>query len=52
MCPLLMTKLFGIKQGHFFFVIYTKGFCLYIIVCQNVFWLIKEQMDILGSNPG
>ena len=47
-----MTKLFVIKQGHFFFVIYHKGFCYYNVVHQNVLWLIKEQVDILPQRPG
>ena len=52
MCPSLMKKLFVIKQGHFFFVIYHKGFCFFKhVVCQNVLWLIKEEMDILQHRP-
>ena len=46
-----MTKLFVIKQGHFFFVIYHKGFCYYN-VCQIVSLLIKEQMEIFPQQPG
>ena len=51
MCPYLITKLFANKQGHFFFVIYHKGFCYYNVVCQNILWLIKEQMYILKLQP-
>ena len=47
-----MTKLFVIKQGYLFFVIYHKGFCYYNVVCQNVSLLIKEQMEIFPQQPG
>ena len=47
-----MTKLFVIKQVHVLFVIYHKDLCYYNVVCQNVLWIIKVQMDILPQRPG
>ena len=40
---LINHKIFVIKQGLFFFVIYHKWFCYYSIVWQNVPWLIEEK---------
>ena len=40
-----------IKQEFFFFVYYHKGFFYYNVVCQNVLWSIKEQMDIFPQQP-
>ena len=40
-----------IKQEFFFFVNYHKGFFYYNVVCQNVLWSIKEQMDIFPQQP-
>ena len=44
--------MFVIKQVHFLFVIFHKGFCYYNIVCQNVLLLIKAHMDLLPQQPG
>ena len=33
-----------IKQRFYFFVIYHKRLCYYSDVCQNIQWLIEEQV--------